>query len=40
MSVETWARLTRGLAREAFLKKALVRKAGLGLGLVVEGDGK
>ncbi|EER38650.1 ESCRT-I component [Histoplasma capsulatum H143] len=40
VSVETWARLTRGLAREAFLKKALVRKAGLGLGLVVEGDGK
>ncbi|KAG5293948.1 ESCRT-I component [Histoplasma capsulatum G186AR] len=40
VSVETWARLTRGLAREAFLKKALVRKAGLGLGLVVEGDGE
>ncbi|KKZ64505.1 hypothetical protein EMCG_01384 [[Emmonsia] crescens] len=40
VSVETWARLTRGLAREAFLKRALVRKAGKGMGLVVEEDGK
>ncbi|OJD18703.1 hypothetical protein AJ78_01318 [Emergomyces pasteurianus Ep9510] len=40
VSVETWARLTRGLAREAFLKRALVRKAGMGMGLVVEGDGQ
>lgn len=39
VSVETWARLTRGLAREAFLKRALVRKAGKGMGLVVEEDG-
>ncbi|EEQ90870.1 ESCRT-I component [Blastomyces dermatitidis ER-3] len=39
VSVETWARLTRGLAREAFLKRALARKAGLGMGLVIE-DGE
>ncbi|OAX78403.1 hypothetical protein ACJ72_07289 [Emergomyces africanus] len=39
VSVETWARLTRGLAREAFLKRALIRKAAKGMGLAVEGDG-
>ncbi|PGH08322.1 hypothetical protein AJ79_06009 [Helicocarpus griseus UAMH5409] len=38
VSVETWTRLTRGLAREAFLKRALVRKAGMGMGLSVEED--
>ncbi|PGH23064.1 hypothetical protein AJ80_02837 [Polytolypa hystricis UAMH7299] len=36
VGVETWAKLTRGLAREAFLKRALVRKAARGMGLVVE----
>ena len=38
VGVETWARLTRGLAREAFLKRALVKKAGRGMGLVLEED--
>jgi ESCRT-I complex subunit TSG101 len=36
VGVDTWARHTRSLAREAFLKKALVRKAGQGMGLNVE----
>ena len=36
VGVDTWARHTRGLAREAFLKKALIRKAGQGMGLNVE----
>ncbi|EEH23584.1 hypothetical protein PABG_05795 [Paracoccidioides brasiliensis Pb03] len=36
VSVDTWVRLTRGLAREAFLKRALLKKAGKGMGLVVE----
>ncbi|KAK5679655.1 Suppressor protein stp22 of temperature-sensitive alpha-factor receptor and arginine permease, partial [Elasticomyces elasticus] len=30
---ETWSRHTRGLAREAFLKRALGRKVAVGLGL-------
>lgn len=33
ISVETWSRHTRGLAREAFLKRALIRKIGRGMGL-------
>lgn len=33
IGVETWAKLTRGLAREAFLKRALARKIGKGMGL-------
>ena len=33
VSVETWAKLTRGLAREAFLKRALARKIGKGMSL-------
>ncbi|KAL5333508.1 UEV domain-containing protein [Aspergillus crustosus] len=33
ISVETWSRHTRGLAREAFLKRALIRKIGKGMGL-------
>ena len=35
--MDAWAKHTRGLAREAFLKKALIRKAGLGMGLSVDG---
>ena len=31
---QAFARMTRGLAREWFLKKALVRKIGRGMGLV------
>jgi len=34
-----WARQTRSLAREEFLKKAIVRKIGRGMGLVSEGSG-
>lgn len=33
VGVEAWSRHTRGLAREAFLKRALVRKIGKGMGL-------
>ncbi|KAK1148763.1 Suppressor protein stp22 of temperature-sensitive alpha-factor receptor and arginine permease [Aspergillus melleus] len=33
IGVETWSRHTRGLAREAFLKRALIRKIGNGMGL-------
>ncbi|OGM45316.1 ESCRT-I component [Aspergillus bombycis] len=33
IGVETWSRHTRGLAREAFLKRALIRKIGKGMGL-------
>ncbi|EAW09963.1 putative endosomal sorting complex protein TSG101 [Aspergillus clavatus NRRL 1] len=33
VGVETWSRHTRGLAREAFLKRALIRKIGRGMGL-------
>ncbi|RAL09085.1 putative endosomal sorting complex protein TSG101 [Aspergillus homomorphus CBS 101889] len=36
IGVETWSRHTRGLAREAFLKRALIRKIGKGMGLEVE----
>ena len=36
VGLDTWAKLTRGLAREAFLKKALIRKAAVGMGLSVE----
>ncbi|OJJ80085.1 putative endosomal sorting complex protein TSG101 [Aspergillus glaucus CBS 516.65] len=32
IGVETWSRHTRGLAREAFLKRALGRKVAVGLG--------
>jgi len=35
VGVEGWVRLTRGLARERFLKKALVRKIYGGMGLDV-----
>lgn len=33
IGVDSWSRHTRGLAREAFLKKALTRKIGRGMGL-------
>ncbi|KAJ5396440.1 hypothetical protein N7509_004553 [Penicillium cosmopolitanum] len=33
IGVDSWSRHTRGLAREAFLKRALIRKIGLGMGL-------
>lgn len=33
VGVDGWLRLTRGLARERFLKKALVRKIVRGMGL-------
>ena len=33
IGVDSWSRHTRGLAREAFLKRALVRKIGRGMGL-------
>lgn len=33
IGVDSWSRQTRGLAREAFLKRALIRKIGLGMGL-------
>ncbi|KAL4748630.1 UEV domain-containing protein [Aspergillus terricola var. indicus] len=33
IGVDTWSRHTRGLAREAFLKRALIRKIGKGMGL-------
>ncbi|GCB19753.1 tumor susceptibility gene 101 protein [Aspergillus awamori] len=36
IGVETWSRHTRGLAREAFLKRALIRKIGKGMGLEVH----
>lgn len=36
IGVETWSRHTRGLAREAFLKRALGRKVALGMGLEVN----
>ncbi|PYH48622.1 putative endosomal sorting complex protein TSG101 [Aspergillus saccharolyticus JOP 1030-1] len=36
IGVETWSRHTRGLAREAYLKRALIRKIGKGMGLEVE----
>ncbi|KAI1973084.1 suppressor protein stp22 of temperature-sensitive alpha-factor receptor and arginine permease [Ophidiomyces ophidiicola] len=36
VALDTWAKLTRSLAREAFLKKALIRKAGVGMGLSVD----
>ncbi|EFW18162.1 hypothetical protein D8B26_005006 [Coccidioides posadasii str. Silveira] len=36
VGLDTWAKLTRSLAREAFLKKALIRKAGVGMGLSVD----
>ncbi|WEW58378.1 Suppressor protein stp22 of temperature-sensitive alpha-factor receptor and arginine permease [Emydomyces testavorans] len=39
VGLDTWAKLTRSLAREAFLKKALIRKAGVGMGLNVEPGG-
>lgn len=37
VGIETWTRLTRGLAREAFLKRALVKKAAKGMGLILDG---
>lgn len=37
ISVETWSRHTRGLAREAFMKRALIRKIGKGMGLEEHG---
>jgi ESCRT-I complex subunit TSG101 len=36
VGVETWARLSRGLAREAFLKRALAMKAARGMGLALD----
>ncbi|KAJ5818056.1 hypothetical protein N7474_003647 [Penicillium riverlandense] len=33
VGVDSWSRQTRGLAREAFLKRALIRKIGRGMGL-------
>lgn len=33
IGVEAWSRHTRGLAREAFLKRAVIRKIGRGMGL-------
>jgi ESCRT-I complex subunit TSG101 len=33
IGVDTWSRHTRSLAREAFLKRALIRKIGKGMGL-------
>ncbi|KAL4962891.1 putative endosomal sorting complex protein TSG101 [Aspergillus stella-maris] len=33
IGVESWSRHTRGLAREAFMKRALIRKVGRGMGL-------
>lgn len=33
IGVDSWSRHTRGLAREAFLKRALIRKIGQGMGL-------
>ncbi|KAK2827860.1 hypothetical protein FQN49_007269 [Arthroderma sp. PD_2] len=36
VGVDVWAKSTRSLAREAFLKKALIRKAAKGMGLAVE----
>lgn len=33
IGVEAWSRHTRGLAREAFLKRALIKKIGKGMGL-------
>jgi ESCRT-I complex subunit TSG101 len=33
VGVEVWVRNTRGVAREEFLKKALIRKAARGMGL-------
>lgn len=35
VGVEVWVRVNRGVAREEFLKKALVRKCASGLGLRV-----
>lgn len=35
VGVDVWAKSTRNLAREAFLKKALIRKAANGMGLTV-----
>ncbi|KAM5439311.1 Suppressor protein stp22 of temperature-sensitive alpha-factor receptor and arginine permease [Microsporum ferrugineum] len=35
VGVDVWAKSTRNLAREAFLKKALIRKASKGMGLAV-----
>ncbi|PKY00765.1 UEV-domain-containing protein [Aspergillus campestris IBT 28561] len=37
ISVESWSRHTRGLSREAFLKRALIRKIADGMGLDVDG---
>ncbi|KAL1960612.1 hypothetical protein VTO42DRAFT_7191 [Malbranchea cinnamomea] len=37
IGIDTWAKHTRSLAREAFLKKALIRKAAEGMGLNTEG---
>ncbi|KAL4784767.1 UEV domain-containing protein [Aspergillus varians] len=33
IGVDTWSRHTRGLARESFSKRALIRKIGMGMGL-------
>lgn len=36
VNIDVWSRITRGLAREAFLKRALVVKAATGAGLEFE----
>ena len=38
ITVETWSRHTRGLSREAFLKRALIRKIADGMGLELDGQ--
>ncbi|KAK2739974.1 hypothetical protein FQN57_006293 [Myotisia sp. PD_48] len=39
VGVDIWAKLTRSLAREAFLKRALIQKAARGMGLNMGDDG-
>lgn len=38
IGADTWSRHTRSLAREAFIKRALIRKIAQGMGLDVGGD--
>ncbi|KAJ5884763.1 hypothetical protein N7495_009273 [Penicillium taxi] len=38
IGVDSWSRHTRGLARESFLKRALIRKIGRGMGLEESGQ--
>jgi ESCRT-I complex subunit TSG101 len=39
IGVDTWSRHTRSLAREAFLKRALIIKISKGLGLDIPEQG-